>query len=226
MGAKGQGLERKQQSHDELLSRTGFAHTNLGGEPRRSRAAHVALTEKQHRTPDHDGVRSRSRCAGRHCPMLPGRPLATGFACAYKIKELRENERLKRSAGYVPLNTSVTYDQTKDLSRALAHHLEGEHADLVTANMSKAVRKGKVFVDWSQNDEHKTTICVYSLRARQEPTVSTPVTWEEVEHCLKNKKAEALKFRSDKVIARIEKLDDSFEPVEKLKQRLPRKRKL
>src|SRR5947199_228224 len=65
-----------------------------------------------------------------------------------------------------------------------------------------------------------------TLRARPEPTVSTPVTWEEVEHCLKNKKAEALKFRSDKVIARIEKLDDSFEPVEKLKQRLPRKQKL
>ena len=67
----------------------------------------------------------------------------------------------------MPLNTAVTYDQTKDLSRALAQHLEGEHPDLVTSNMSKAVRKGKVFVDWSQNDEHKTTICVYSLRARE-----------------------------------------------------------
>jgi len=143
-----------------------------------------------------------------------------------KLKSFAKTSGSKGLQVYVPLNTSVTYDQTKDLSRALAHHLEGEHADLVTANMSKAVRKGKVFVDWSQNDEHKTTICVYSLRARQEPTVSTPVTWEEVEHCLKNKKAEALKFRSDKVIVRIEKLDDSFEPVEKLKQRLPRKRKL
>ena len=143
-----------------------------------------------------------------------------------KLKSLAKTSGSKGLQVYVPLNTSVTYDQTKDLSRALAQHLEGEHADLVTSNMSKAVRKGKVFVDWSQNDEHKTTICVYSLRARQEPTVSTPVTWEEVEHCLKNKKAEALKFRSDKVIARIEKLDDSFEPVEKLKQRLPRKQKL
>jgi len=142
-----------------------------------------------------------------------------------KLKSLAKTSGSKGLQVYVPLNTSVTYDQTKDLSRALAQHLEGEHADLVTSNMSKAVRKGKVFVDWSQNDEHKTTICVYSLRARQEPTVSTPVTWEEVEHCLKNKKAEALKFRSDKVIARIEKLDDSFEPVEKLKQRLPRKQK-
>src|SRR5207245_11674462 len=99
-------------------------------------------------------------------------------------------------------------------------------ADLTTRKKSKRVRKGKVLVDWSQNDRHKTTICLYWRRARQEPAVSTPVTWEEVERCLKNKKAQALKFRSDKVIARIEKLDDSFEPVEKLKQRLPRKRKL
>jgi bifunctional non-homologous end joining protein LigD len=85
------------------------------------------------------------------------------------------------------------------------------------------VRKGKVFVDWSQNDEHKTTVCVYSLRAREEPTVSTPVTWNEVENCLKKKKFELLKFRSDQVLARVEKLGDLFEPVEKLKQKLPKK---
>jgi bifunctional non-homologous end joining protein LigD len=89
--------------------------------------------------------------------------------------------------------------------------------------MSKAVRKGKVFVDWSQNDEHKTTICVYSLRAREEPTVSTPVTWDEVENCLKKKKADLLRFRSDKVLIRVDKLGDVFEPVEKLKQKLPKK---
>jgi bifunctional non-homologous end joining protein LigD len=124
---------------------------------------------------------------------------------------------------YVPLNTPVTYDQTKDLSRSLAQYLEHEHANLVTSNMSKTVRKGKVFVDWSQNDEHKTTICVYSLRAREEPTVSTPVKWNEVENCLKKKKAELLKFRSDQVLARVEKLGDLFEPVEKLKQKLPKK---
>jgi bifunctional non-homologous end joining protein LigD len=124
---------------------------------------------------------------------------------------------------YVPLNTAVNYDQTKDLSRALAQHLEREHDDLVTSNMSKAARKGKVFVDWSQNDEHKTTICVYSLRAREEPTVSTPVKWDEVQNCLKKKKADLLKFRSDQVLARVEKLGDLFEPVERLKQRLPKK---
>jgi bifunctional non-homologous end joining protein LigD len=126
---------------------------------------------------------------------------------------------------YVPLNTSVTFDQTKDLSRALAQHLETDHADLVTSNMSKAARNRKVFVDWSQNDEHKTTICVYSLRAKEEPTVSTPVTWDEVENCLKKKKADFLKFRSDKTLARVEKIGDLFSPVEKLKQKLP-KRKL
>ncbi len=92
--------------------------------------------------------------------------------------------------------------------------------------MSKAARKGKVFVDWSQNDEHKTTICVYSLRAKEEPTVSTPVSWDEVETCLKKKKADLLKFRSDKTLTRVEKHGDLFAPVEKLKQKLPAKWKL
>ncbi len=141
-----------------------------------------------------------------------------------KLKSFVKTSGSKGLQVYVPLNTSVTYDQTKDLSRALAQHLEGEHVDLVIANMSKAVRKGKVFVDWSQNDEHKTTICVYSLRAREEPTVSTPVTWDEVENCRKKKKADLLRFRSDQVVERVEKLCDLFEPVEKLKQKLPKER--
>ncbi len=143
-----------------------------------------------------------------------------------KLKSLAKTSGSKGMQVYVPLNTSVTYDQTKDLSRALAQHLEGEHAELVTSNMSKAVRKGKVFLDWSQNDEHKTTICVYSLRAREEPIVSTPVTWEEVENCLKKKKADLLKFRSDQALARVEKMGDLFELVEKLKQKLPKRLKL
>src|SRR5207249_5545870 len=126
----------------------------------------------------------------------------------------------------LPHNMTVTYDETKDISRALAQLLEREHADRVTSNMSKAVRKGKVFVDWSQNDEHKTTACVYSLRAKEEPTVSTPVTWNEVENCLKKEKPDLLKFRSDQVLARVEKLGDLFEPVEKLKQKLPKKSQL
>ena len=143
-----------------------------------------------------------------------------------KLKSFAKTSGSKGLQVYVPLNTPVTYDDTKGLSRSLAQHLESEHPDLVTSNMSKAVRKGKVFVDWSQNDEHKTTICVYSLRAREEPTVSTPVSWNEVKNCLKKKNAGLLKFRSDQVLSRVEKLGDLFEAVEKLKQKLPKKWKI
>jgi bifunctional non-homologous end joining protein LigD len=143
-----------------------------------------------------------------------------------KLKSFAKTSGSKGLQVYVPLNTAVTYDQTKDLSRALAQHLEHEHVGGVTSNMSKAVRKGKVFVDWSQNDQHKTTVCVYSPRAKEEPTVSTPVTWNEVENCLKKKKSELLKFRSDQVLTRVEKLGDLFEPIESLKQKLPKKLKL
>jgi bifunctional non-homologous end joining protein LigD len=143
-----------------------------------------------------------------------------------KLKSFAKTSGSKGLQVYVPLNTPVTFDQTKDLSRALGQLLEREHVDLVTSNMSKSVRKGKVFVDWSQNDEHKTTICVYSLRAKEEPTVSTPVSWDEVANCLKKKKADLLKFRSDKVLARVEKVSDVFAPVEKLKQKRPKKWKL
>jgi bifunctional non-homologous end joining protein LigD len=143
-----------------------------------------------------------------------------------KLKSFAKTSGSKGLQVYVPLNTAVSYDQTKDLSLALAQYLEREHVGLVTSNMSKAVRKGKVFVDWSQNDEHKTTICVYSLRAKEEPIVSTPVSWNEVENCFKKKNADLLKFRSDQVLARVEKLGDLFEPVEKLKQKLPKKRKI
>src|SRR5437667_11861614 len=143
-----------------------------------------------------------------------------------KLKSFAKTSGSKGLQVYVPLNTPVTFDQTKDLSRALAQHLESEHGDLVTSNMSKSRRKGKVVVDWSQNDEHKTTICVYSLRAKEEPTVSTPVAWEEVENCLKKKKADLLKFRSDKTLSRVEKMGDLFAPIEELKQKLPKKWKL
>jgi bifunctional non-homologous end joining protein LigD len=163
----------------------------------------------------------------------PGRPADIVQCCQVGIwlRDLLARMKLKswaKTSGskglqvYVPLNTPVTYDDTKTLSRALAQHLEREHSDQVTSNMSKALRKRKVFVDWSQNDEHKTTVCVYSLRAKEEPTVSTPVTWQEVENCLKKKKADLLKFRSDQVLARVEKQGDLFDVVEDLKQKLPR----
>ncbi|MEY2531589.1 MAG: bifunctional non-ous end joining protein LigD [Verrucomicrobiota bacterium] len=143
-----------------------------------------------------------------------------------KLKSFPKTSGSKGLQVYVPLNTPATFDQTKDLSRALAQLLEREHVDLVTSNMSKALRKKKVFVDWSQNDEHTTTICVYSLRAKEEPTVSTPLTWDEVANCLKKKKADFLKFRSDKTLARVDKFGDLFASVEKLKQKLPKKWKL
>src|SRR5436309_12945666 len=138
-----------------------------------------------------------------------------------KLKSFAKTSGSKGLQVYVPLNTPATFDQTKDLSRALAQHLERKHGNLVTSNMSKALRRGKVFVDWSQNDEHKTTVNVYSLRAKEQPTISTPVTWEEVETALKKKDAKVLTFTSNRVLRRVDKLGDLFEPIEPLKQKLP-----
>jgi bifunctional non-homologous end joining protein LigD len=123
---------------------------------------------------------------------------------------------------YVPLNTPTSYDQTKPFAHALARLLEDQHRDLVVSDMKKQLRVGKVLVDWSQNDEHKTTVSVYSLRARERPTVSTPVTWEEVETALKKKSAKLLVFEADEVLKRVEKMVDVFEPVLTLKQKLPK----
>jgi bifunctional non-homologous end joining protein LigD len=123
---------------------------------------------------------------------------------------------------YVPLNTKTSYEQTKSFAHAVARLLEQEHPDLVVSDMKKAVRANKVFVDWSQNDQHKTTISIYSLRAREHPTVSTPVTWDEIEQALKKKDASRLVFEAKDVLPRVEKMGDLFEPVQKLKQTLPR----
>jgi bifunctional non-homologous end joining protein LigD len=122
---------------------------------------------------------------------------------------------------YIPLNTKTSYQQTKSFAHAVARLLEQEHPELVVSDMKKVVRTNKVLVDWSQNDQHKTTIAVYSLRAREHPTVSTPVTWDEVEQALKKKDAAQLVFETKDVLARVEKLGDLFEPVLKLKQKLP-----
>ena len=122
---------------------------------------------------------------------------------------------------YVPLNTKTSYDETKPFAHAIARLLEQQHPDLVVSDMKKAVRTNKVLVDWSQNDQHKTTISVYSLRARERPTASTPVRWEEVEQALKKKDAGLLVFEAKDVLARVDKMGDLFEPVRKLKQKLP-----
>lgn len=122
---------------------------------------------------------------------------------------------------YVPLNTPTTFEATKLFSHALAQLLEQDHPELVVSDMKKKVRTGKVFVDWSQNDEHKTTVAVYSLRAREHPTVSTPVTWDEVESTLKKKDAGLLVFEARQTVARFEKMGDLFEPLLELRQKLP-----
>lgn len=122
---------------------------------------------------------------------------------------------------YIPLHTKTSYEQTKSFAHAVARLLEQAHPDLVVSDMKKAVRTNKVFVDWSQNDQHKTTISVYSLRAREHPTVSTPVAWEEVEQALRKKDAGRLVFEAKDVLARVEKMGDLFEPVRTLKQKLP-----
>lgn len=162
----------------------------------------------------------------------PGSPADIVLCCqvAFWLRDLFDRFNLKafaKTSGskglqiYVPLNTPVTYEETKGFSHALARLLEEEHPDLIVSDMKKSLRTGKIFVDWSQNDEHKTTVNVYSLRAKERPTVSTPVTWEEVEKCLEKKDANLLVFDSAQVLARVAKMGDIFEPVLTLKQRLP-----
>jgi bifunctional non-homologous end joining protein LigD len=124
---------------------------------------------------------------------------------------------------YVPLNTpGLTFDQTKSFARAVAELFEREDPGRVTSNMKKALRTNKVFIDWSQNDEHKTTVCAYSLRARPRPTVSTPVTWKELETTFTARDPSALVFEARDVLARVKRRGDLFAPVLTLKQKLPR----
>ena len=172
------------------------------------------------------------------CPTMmvfdldPGPPANIVQCCqvAFWLREIFEHFNLQsfpKTSGskglqiYVPLNTRTSYDVTKPFARALAQLLEQEHPDAVVSDMKKSIRTGKVFVDWSQNDQHKTTVAVYSLRARERPTVSTPVKWEEVERAFKKKHAGLLLFEAPQVVARAEKMGDLFEPVLKLKQKLP-----
>ncbi|MCA1824108.1 MAG: non-homologous end-joining DNA ligase [Frankia sp.] len=123
---------------------------------------------------------------------------------------------------YVPLNTPATYDDTTPYAKHVAVEMEREHPELVVSKQKKELRVGKVLVDWSQNVDSKTTAAAYSLRARQRPTVSTPVTWDEVDACLADDDADLLVFDTEDVLERVEDLGDLFAPVLTLKQRLPR----
>jgi bifunctional non-homologous end joining protein LigD len=162
----------------------------------------------------------------------PGPP-ATIVECAQVALRLREAfdhlglaafPKTSGSKGmqvYVPLNTPATYDETKSFALGLAQLLERRHPELVVSDMKKTLRRGKVLVDWSQNDEHKTTVCVYSLRAREKPTASTPLAWEEVEALVGSGDPGELDFASEEVLARVGARGDLFAGVLELEQSLP-----
>jgi bifunctional non-homologous end joining protein LigD len=163
----------------------------------------------------------------------PGPPADVVLCCQVGLwlKELFEKLKLKsfaKTSGskglqiFVPLNRPANYEQTKAFAHAVAESLEREFPKIVVSRMQKNLRAGKILVDWSQNDDHKTTVCVYSLRAKDHPTVSTPVTWEEVARALKKKSAQLLTFEAADVVKRVKSHGDLFAPVLTLKQQLPR----
>ncbi len=123
---------------------------------------------------------------------------------------------------YVPLNRKeISYEMTKPFAKAIAQLLEKQTPDLVVSKMKKVERGGKVFVDWSQNHRSKTTIAVYSLRARERPTASTPISWDEVESAADSGDGSGLVFEASDVLERIEQHGDLFAPVLELEQELP-----
>ncbi len=167
----------------------------------------------------------------------PGPPADVIASCrvALLVRELLaalELESFPKTSGskgiqvYVPLNVAVTYAETKPFAHAVARLLERRHPGLVVERMQKSLRAGKVLVDWSQNDPHKTTVCAYSLRARPRPTVSTPLRWAEVERAARAGRPGALAFEAKDVLARVRRSGDLFEPVLTLRQRLPALRRL
>jgi len=122
---------------------------------------------------------------------------------------------------YVPLNTLIGYEQTKSFARAVAELLEKRHPRQVISRMAKDLRPGKVLIDWSQNDEHKTTVSVYSPRAREHPTISTPLAWEEVEQAVRSRREPSLSAEPRELLERVERDGDLFEPLLSLTQELP-----
>jgi bifunctional non-homologous end joining protein LigD len=163
----------------------------------------------------------------------PGPPADVVDCCrvALRLRELFDHfgvQSFPKTSGskglqvYVPLNSKkVKYETTKPFAKAIAQLLEKQTPDLVLSKMKKVEREGKVFVDWSQNHRSKTTIAVYSLRARERPTVSTPVGWDEVEAAAGSGDGGSLVFEADAVLNRIEKHGDLFAPVLELQQELP-----
>jgi bifunctional non-homologous end joining protein LigD len=162
----------------------------------------------------------------------PGAPANIVDCCrvAVRLREMFDHfgvQSFPKTSGskglqvYVPLNEKVHYETTKPFAKAIAQLLEKQTPGEVVSKMKKVERKGKVFVDWSQNHQRKTTIAVYSLRAREKPTVSTPVSWKEVESTLAHEDPDRLVFEAADVLGRVEEHGDLFAPVLELKQKLP-----
>ena len=162
----------------------------------------------------------------------PGEPADILDCCrvAFRLRDLFagfELECFPKTSGskglqvYLPLNGEVTYERTKPFAQAVAQALERAEPKRVVSRMAKKLRRGKVFVDWSQNDQHKTTVAVYSLRARERPTASTPLEWEEVEDAAEREDPKALSFEASEVLERVEDRGDLFAPVLELEQELP-----
>jgi bifunctional non-homologous end joining protein LigD len=159
----------------------------------------------------------------------PGAPAAMAECAAVALDirdalERLELELFAKTSGskglqlYLPLNSPSTHDQASDFALALAQLMEKHHPERVVSNMKKELRRGKVLIDWSQNSRHKTTVCAYSLRARLTPTVSTPVSWDEVDAAAGGAE---LSFTAEQVLARIDDLGDLFAATATLEQELP-----
>ncbi len=142
-----------------------------------------------------------------------------------KAMGLKSFAKLSGSKGlqlYVPLNTRVTYTMTQSFARSLAEFMAREYPDQVVFEMSKKLRPGKIFIDWSQNSDFKTTVGVYSLRAKRErPFVSLPITWGELDEIVRTNDPDHLCLEPEAAIKRLEKVGDLFAPVLRLKQKLP-----
>jgi bifunctional non-homologous end joining protein LigD len=160
-----------------------------------------------------------------------GADMLTCIKVAFLLKEVLGQlglESLAKVSGskgiqvYVPLNSGLTYSATRPFAHALAHLLAQQRPKLIVAEMAKIERKRKVFIDWSQNADFKTTVGVYSLRAKRErPFVSMPVTWDELKHAQKARNTDALYFEPDAALTRLSEIGDLFAPLLTLKQSLP-----
>ena len=163
----------------------------------------------------------------------PGAPAdaATCATVALRLKDVFDRlglEAFPKTSGskglqvYVPVNRDdTTYDATRDFALSVAQLIERVHPELALTKMDKKLRKGKVFIDWSQNHLTKTTVCAYSLRAKSAPTVSTPLTWDEVADASEAGDADRLRFTSNQVVRRVESDGDHFAPTATLVQELP-----